>query len=535
MPSVSMATAAGIGVALVTAVVTTATARPASAAGGPPGFASAVHLPGTAGRTEPRLTFDAAGNGAVITSQDAGNNSSFGNAIVFSSGDHGGTWTQTPGEPSTQTLASTDVDMVALTAGTHAGRLIASELDYAGSSIRTSYSDDGGRTWTAASGTGLVTGTGYADTDREWLATGGPVDPATGEQDVYLLFHNGDSGIANQNMFVAKSADGGVTWGPPVPITLPGSQAYADLQCGDSNGPSDVFVDPATGRIYATWDTGSAQPPLQSTGGCGAVTGSGGPATRVWVAVSATGDAGTWHTSLAVDDNPTGQIVGMQFSPGAIDSAGNVYIAYAESPGQYPNYDGAAIRLVYNTSPILDGPWSAPITVEAGAADASASATAATPGNVLPHIVAGGPGEVALAYFHGFARAGTTPGWNVREAETLNALASNPSFTKTDISTTPLPASPGSTQLTSQDMTVATGTASQLMGLCGGATCNRSADVWGAAIDPTTCYVSFTWPAASSGSGLNDSFYASDPSFYGSYVSTQTSGAPLCTPKQPAP
>jgi hypothetical protein len=199
---------------------------------------------------------------------------------------------------------------------------------------------------------------------------------------------------------------------------------------------------------------------------------------------------------------------------------------------------------VHNTSPILDAPWSAPVTVESGAANASAAATTATPGNVLPHIVAGGPGDVALAYFHGYPRSGTTPGWHVREAETIDALASHPAFSKTDISGTLLPASPGSTQLTMQDMTVATGTASQLMGACGsgptqsvqnGLTCNRATDVWGAAVDPTTCYVSFTWPAASTGSGFNDAFYASDSRFYGTYVSTQTSGTPLCTPKQPAP
>src|SRR5207248_439448 len=112
-------------------------------------------------------------------------------------------------EPAGQNSATTDVDIVTLTAGKHAGRFVATELDDVGINFRTSYSDDRGRTWVASTGLGAFTGTGYADTDRPWLATGGPVDPATGEQDVYLLFHNLASGTANHNMFVAKSTDGG--------------------------------------------------------------------------------------------------------------------------------------------------------------------------------------------------------------------------------------------------------------------------------------------------------------------------------------
>lgn len=503
-----------------------------------------MHLPGTAGRTEPRSAFDGSGRGSVITNVSSpSGGSSTGDAVVFTTADHGLTWQPTAAEPAGQSQASSDVDIVALTKGTHAGRQVASELDFTGINFRTSYSDDGGRTWTQSTGPGLFTGTGFADTDRQWLATGGPVDPATGEQDVYLLFHNLVSGTANHNMFVAKSSDGGATWSAPLPITLPGSQAYADLQCADSGGPSNLFVDPATGRLYAAWGTRSSQPPLQDTGGCGASV-TGAPeinvvaATRVWMATTADPTTpGSWTTSLAVDDNPTGQIVGMQLSPGAIDSAGNVYIAYAESPGTYPNYDGAAIKLVHNTSPLLQNSWSQPVVVTPGAASAAASDTAGTPGNVLPHILAGAPGRVMLAYFHGFARPGTTPGWHVQEADTTDALAPHPAFKTQDISFAALPTAPGSTTLSSQDVTVATGTASQLMGACGtgptasvqnGLACNRATDVWGAAVDPTTCSASFSWPVASTDSGFNDAFYASDPRFFGTYASTQTAGGTLC-------
>jgi hypothetical protein len=540
--STRFTTATVAGALLVAALATSAQARPGARAGAPrrPRFAPAVHLPGSSGRTESRETFDALGRGAVITNMTTGPDT------VWRSTDQGRSWKRTQGVPADQTSPTSDVDIVSLTKGKDAGRLVATELDSGGINFRTSYSDNGGRTWTASKGDGLFTGTGYADTDRPWLATGGPVDRATGYQPVYLLFHNLFSGLANHNMYVMTSTDGGATWGPPVPITHPGEQAYADLQCGDSGGPSNLFVDPRTGRIYAVWGTRSTSPPLQATGGCGA-SASGQPevnvvaATRVWVATAPAlpGSPLSWTTSLAVNEQRSGRIVGMQLSPGAIDSAGNVYIAYAESPGTYPDYDGAAIKLVRNSSPLLESRWSAPILVSPGAPNASKGATSRIPGNVLPHIVAGGPGKIAIAWFHGYARPGKSPAWHVREAESFDATAAHPHFVRQDISVTYLPASRGSKRLVLADMVAATGTASQLMGACGtgptasiqnGTSCNRATDVWGVALDPVTCRVSFTWPAASTGSGFNDVFYASNPRFYGTYVSTQVSGPRLCKP-----
>lgn len=522
-----------------------AAAATAASPVGAPIFAPAIHLPGTSGRTEPRITF-LGGVGVVMTNLSVASGAT---DAVFRSTDLGRTWHRTPAEPAGQTSASSDVDIVTLTRGRHAGRLVATELDFAGINFRTSYSDNGGRTWMAASGPGLFTGTGYADTDRPWLATGGPVDPATGYQPVYLLFHNLVSGTANHNMYVAESTDGGGSWGLPVPITYPGEQAYSDLQCADSGGPSNLFVDPRTGRVYAVWGTRSASAPLQATGGCGAsVTGQFEvnvvAATRVWVASATSVSLPTgWTTSLAVDSGASGRIVGMQLSPGAIDAGRHVYIAYTKSPGSYPNYDGATLEVVRNDSPTLQQPWSAPIAVMAGAVNATAAATAATPGNVLPHIVAGASGDIALAWFHGFARPGKSPGWHVEEAESFDATSARPSFTLQDISETLLPSSAQSSRLALADMVVATHTASQLMGACGtgptagvqnGTVCNRATDVWGAALDPLTCLVSFTWPAASTGSGFNDVSYASNPNFFGSYVSVQTGGRRLCTPASAA-
>src|SRR5437588_7242257 len=251
-----------------------------------------VRVPGSNGFSEPRVTVDPAGH--FWLESNASDNS----AAVWGSTD-GLKWKQTPTEPSLQTDASTDVDIVTLPSG----RIVETELDFGGINFRTAYSDDGGTTWTPSVGTTL------ADTDRPWLAA----DPAPGSNKVYLLFHNLASGSASHNMFVETSTDGGATFGPAVPTTVPGEQAWSDLQCADSGGPSNLFVAPPgsahPGRVYAAWNTRSSGPvngvDTSATGGCGAsLTGTFEinvvGATRIWLAYS---DNPTyprpWHNSLA--------------------------------------------------------------------------------------------------------------------------------------------------------------------------------------------------------------------------------------------
>jgi hypothetical protein len=448
-----------------------------------------VLLPGSNGFSEPREAIDNAGNFWIES------NAADGSAAVWGSRT-GLSWTQTPTEPVGQTSASTDVDIVT----TPSGRIVETELDFGGINFRTAYSDDGGKTWTASQGTTL------ADTDRPWLAA----DP--GSNTVYLLFHNLVSGTATHNMFVETSLDGGATFGPPVPTTLPGSQAWSDLQCADSGGPSNIFVAPPgtphAGRVYAAWNTRSSGPldgvDTSPTGGCGAsVTGSFEinvvGATRIWLAYSDTPAVpGSWHTSLALDDNPTGQLVSYQLAPGAVDSAGNVYVAYDESIHPYPDYDGAPVKYIW-AGPDL-GSWSKPVTVAAGGG----------PGHVLPHIVAGAPGNLDLAYWTG-VQEGSAIHWYTTVAQVFHGLTTKPSIQQTRV-----------TSISSD-----TGTASILMGACdqnqqtggvvNGLECNRSADVWGIALTPR-CFLAITWPVRNNDNAALEATYAT----------TQTGGQPIC-------
>jgi len=468
-------------VGLVPAVAFAALGTASSAApAAPRPHYTTVKLADSSGFSEPRVTVAPDGNRYVDT------NAKDGTEVVYRAPDatH---WARTTTPPN-QTSPTTDVDIVS----THTGRLIASELDFAGINFVTSYSDDKGKTWTPS------LGHTFADTDRQWFATG-PDDPTTGKPRVYLLFHNLLSGALTHNMFVATSTDGGETFLPPVPVATPPQQDWLDLQCADSGGPSNIFYDKKTNRVYVVFGTRSSP-----VGGCAAtpVEINVVAANRVWVvgaSATATELPTSWTPHLAVNDTGANgapsRIVGMQLAPGTSDQAGNVYVAYPESVKDYPDYDGAAIKVVHASASNLDK-WSKPTVV----------APAGGAGNVLPHVVAGLPGRVDVVYFHGSGNP-AKPTWHAVAAQSLDALSANPHWNNQQLSNVVVePAD----------------TSSELMGACmqgqqatlNGFACGRAADVFGVAIDKCGNLVT-TWPAQAG--------QQSD----GTYVSTQTSGPNL--------
>ncbi|MDX6663866.1 MAG: repeat-like domain [Solirubrobacteraceae bacterium] len=452
---------------------------------------------------------------------------------VWKSKDGGQTFQKTDGDPP-QTAATIDVDVATLPSG----RILSTELDTGGLNFPMGYSDNGGKTWTQSGGSNML-----ADQDRQWLAVG-PVpkgSPAGTQPPVYLLYHNLASGVAQHNMFVATSTDGGANFGPPVPVAQPGSDAYLDLQCSDSGGPSDITVNPKTGVIYAIYTTRASPTPTgQDAGGCGAPV-FGQPiefnivnGTRVWVASSKTGALGSWTNSLAVDDSVSGQVVSMQLAYGALDNAGNVYVAYPEAPNAYPDLEGAAIKLTWqapDSNGNLPGKWSKPTTLVAPTPHTPSSIVG---GSNLVHLIAGDPGRIAVAYYYGEPVTGplasTTTPYYPYILQSFDAQSQDPHVSRYKVSD--FPAYKWST--------------SGMMGLCAralstpvvggvyaGLACNRSTDVWGIAAD-AQCRVMSAW-AESDGTGTGGTGAKAGSAESGTFVTTQTGGPTLCAKTSSVP
>ena len=448
--------------ALVLAVGAVALTAPSHAATGP--TFTTVKLAGTSGSAEPRVSVGPKDIRWAVT------NASNGDEMVLRSKD-GISWTKVTTPPG-QTNPTTDVDVVTFPSG----RVLTSELDFAGINFINTYSDDQGQTWKTS------TGSTFADTDRQWFATG-PNNTA------YLLFHNLLSGTLQHNMFVQTSTDGGATWLPPVPVTTPPMQSYLDLQCADSGGPSGISVNQKTGQVYVFFGTRSSP-----VGGCAAqpVEVNIVAANRAWVVTAPAGQTTlptAWHESLAVDDTAAGNVVGMQLQGGGLDDAGNVYVSYPESPNAYPDYTGGAIKVVHSDAALTG--WSKPLTIEPTGGK----------GHILPLLVGGDAGKIGLTYYTGLAD-GT---WRSDAAIVTGALGSSPRIEKVRLS----------------DVEVEKGTASELMGAClsgpqatlNGFACGRSTDVNGLAIDSCGRMLAI-WPSQSG-------------SAQGTYTSQQTSGTRL--------
>jgi hypothetical protein len=443
-------------------------------------------LAGAAGGTEPQLAVGPDGTRYDITGANTTNSSSVSAALVYRSAPGSTRWGPTVGQLGGTRVVGPDVDVVV----TSAGSVVALEEDSAALSLVVNHSSDGGRTWTQSTGLQQL-----LDQDRPWLAAG----PGN---TVYLLFHNGFSSNATHNMFLETSTDGGATFGAPVPITTPGSGAWADLQCADSGGPSALLVNPHSHRLYAVWASRHG-----ALGGCGLqplTPFTLVPEDRIWVATSPTGALGTWTTSIAVDNSATGQVVGMNISPAALDRDGNVWVGWSTPPRGFPDDTGAGFS-VRRADPLLHS-WSTPVVV----------VRPSQPGHILDELVAGDAGRLAVFYL---ASTGSgEPRWYPYVSVVTGALGPHPVIASARLAA----------------LADYQGTATALMGTCDTSsapvatvtnnpvTCGRSADVVGIVLD-TQCRVVVTWPslAPASSATLGVSRDAT-------WVTTQRDGPRLC-------
>ena len=239
--------------------------------------------------------------------------------------------------------------------------------------------------------------------DRQWNA-------AYGANTLYLSWRSLNTG--NQ-LFCARSDDGGLTFGAPIPVyddvvgaalstqlgnmaadTRPG--ANAPLAAGP-DGEGNVYH----GYILTTQDASAGH--------------------KIYVAVSR--DFGVTWTSHLVYAAPPGGSLDHIFSWLAVDRAGNVYTAWCDSRDIYYS---ASTDIRTSTTPT----WSQPVRVNNGPLTKTCT---------LPMLEAGSAGRIVFG-FYGTSALGSQPPlsdgaqWHYFQARTNNALDAVPVIEQMQVS-----------------------------------------------------------------------------------------------------
>lgn len=231
-------------------------------------------------------------------------------------------------------------------------------------------SHDHGNTWFAAPISSTVP---YYD--REWNA----VD---GKGHAYLLARTFTPGSAT---WMSRSDDGGKTW---LTVGNPWVNTGKPTD-GGQNGP--LIVNPKTDALHGVYTCGSGKS----------------------VCVTTSTDLGmTWKQGVAASGNRINNI----FPAIAADTAGNLYVAFADRDG-----DNLTVKLAASA----DGAtWTTPVTVSQGPGQA-----------IFPWIVAGDAGRVDVVWYGTNATGNNNnvddmkgAQWRVYLAQSLDALNATPTF-----------------------------------------------------------------------------------------------------------
>jgi hypothetical protein len=122
------------------------------------------------------------------------------------------------------------------------GRTFAGELTLLSPSCKTSYTDDDGLTWIPTQGSGIASGV-----DHQTIGGGPFAAPLTRPTNVTGLYPNAVYYCSQEGEedtgFCSRSDDGGLTFGPSVPVSVPLS-----TQCSGLHG--HVKVSPKDGTVY---------------------------------------------------------------------------------------------------------------------------------------------------------------------------------------------------------------------------------------------------------------------------------------------
>ena len=311
----------------------------------------------------------------------------------------------------------------------------------------TSSSTDGGDTFSTS-----CTGVTGAGVDRQWIAVddnGGTSAVGSGPADGrgYLFYdnvaQNTSSSNPSGNSPVVNATTDGVHYGGCLDPEAAACKAPAAVISAEDDIVGNAFVDdnPASPRYHAVDEVrGSSNSHKVLFSTCrGAKAGKTTAAETAAACANptkvATGDTGLVNTNWSdhtVATLPTGYVA-KSFDVGAIDTAGNVYVTWAQYKLDNVGAYVSTGQIMMASS--MDGGmnWSRPHQLN----------PPAQPTVIFPWITAGDPGRVDVAWYSApQAKDHGMPGpdpldngmWDVQMSQSLNALDSSPTFSVTKVS-----------------------------------------------------------------------------------------------------
>lgn len=287
-----------------------------------PGFHAPVTMPGGSGGSEPSLAITGAANPAILAGlryvswQVPGEFAKSADGVSFSQ-------ITTP-----DTGAGGDVtNAIGANGAIYNGQICGGATELHTCIYR---SLDGGTTWVKRN---MLADNHPGAADRPWITV---FPGATPDQDtVYLEFH---TFTPDDLVYVTKSTDGGLNFGPPIPVEMGTNSAIPDSGCNTI--PGGIIVDQSNGNVYALWLSGDDVAQNVITG-CNYS--NIGPFSKAWVSKSTDGGT-TWTPTLAFQgayDVTTniGDNAGKIFSTITQDTSGQIHIGLSvrhnDNPRQF--------------------------------------------------------------------------------------------------------------------------------------------------------------------------------------------------------